>query len=205
MDKKIIAVDIDGVLADWVKSAVPRLNKILGTTLSINDDIAFDLHKAFGVPPKKMQWALEELYKDFSVLDLKPVRGAQKSIDELHEKYKLIAITAREKKFWNETEIWIKKYFDKEITVYFGTGQGKPFGGGDHEDNKLALCRKYGVAYLIEDNPAEILAALETDTTPLCMAWPWNNQLKNDRRIIRGDWRFLKLYILEKENERLAR
>jgi phosphoglycolate phosphatase-like HAD superfamily hydrolase len=199
MSKKIIAVDIDGVLADWVGSGVPRLNKILNTSISVSHNVGFDMHRTFGVSKKKMQWAFDELYKDLSVLDLKPVKNARKSIDELHEKYKLIAITARPKKFWSDTEKWIKKYFDKDITVYFGSGAGKPFGGEDHEDNKLALCRKYRVSYLIEDNPAEVLAALKTDTTPLCMAWPWNDKLKNNRKIIRGDWKFLTNYILEKD------
>jgi phosphoglycolate phosphatase-like HAD superfamily hydrolase len=195
MAKQIIALDIDGVLADWVGSAVPRLNKILKTNLNINDDVSFDLHTAFGTTRERMQAALDELYQNFSVGELKTVKGAQRSIRILSADYDFIAITARPKEFWSGTYKWVKANYSDLIELYFGTAQGKPFGGDKHKDDKLSLCEKFNVAYLIEDNPAEILAALETKTVPLCHAWPWNTEISLHPEIPRGNWQYLTKYL----------
>jgi len=199
MDKPIIAVDIDGVLADWVGWAVPKLNKILGTSLKANTHVNFDLHKSFGVSSKAMREALDELYKNFSISDCPTIENSQKSILELSKKFDIIAITARPKNLWTKTYNWTKNNFDNLIEVYLGTAQGKVFGGGLHLDNKLALCERFNAKYLIEDNPAEILEALKSKTTPLCHARPWNIELENNPKIPRGNWKFLRRFILERE------
>ena len=204
MAREIIALDIDGVLADWVSFGVPKLNNILGTKVSINDEISFEIHKVFGVSRKKMHWAYDKLYSEFSISDAKPVAGAQAAVNELAKTFELIAITARPKKFWRETEDWLNRYFDKEIIVHFGTGAGKPVGGEQHLDDKLTLCNKFNALYLVEDNPAEILSCLKTNTTPLCHAWPWNKSIESNKNVTRGDWEYLEKFINENEKKNIS-
>lgn len=204
MAKQIIAVDIDGVLANWVGSALPRLNRILNTDLDIEQGVSFDLHESFGVSRGRMHEALDALYKEFSVTQIQPIENSQKTIKRLSHDYDIVAITARPKILWKDTYAWVKDNYDNLIEVYFGTAQGKPFGAGEHEDEKLALCKRFNAKYLVEDNPAEILEALKTSTTPLCHAWPWNKSIEDDKRIIRGDWLKLEKYIYENEKKKTS-
>ena len=204
MIKPIIAVDIDGVLADWVGSAVPRLNKILDTTLDVNGNVSFDLHKAFGVDKKTMHEALDKLYENFSVDECKRVSGAKGAIVKLSRDFDIIAITARPKEFWKQTYDWVKDNFDGVIELYFGTAQGKPFGADQHKFDKLVICKRFNASYLIEDNPAEIIEALKSNTKPLCIAWPWNNEISKNIEVPRGDWKFITQYIEENEKKKTS-
>lgn len=199
MNKKVIAVDIDEVLADWYHFALPKLNKILNTSKTIEGvkHVPFGLEKFFGVSSKRIHYALDKMYQDSPITEILPVKGSQVAIEKLSKHFKLIAVTARPKKFWQETKDWVKQYFNGEIEVYLGTGQGSPSGGEDHEDDKMMICRKNKAIYIIEDNPSEILAFLNTSTTPLCMAWPWNKSLENNPNIIRGDWKKILKFILD--------
>jgi len=200
MAKKVIAIDIDEVLADWYHFALPKLNRILGTSVKIDSrkEIPFNLDEFFGVSEKKIHQALDKMYKKSPISEILPVAGAQEAVDKLSKQFKLIAVTARPKKFWRETKDWVKKHFDSEIEVFFGTGQGNPTGGENHKDDKLTICKKTNAKFIIEDNPSEILAFLGTSTRPLCLAWPWNKSLEGKPNIVRGDWKKLLKFILDR-------
>lgn len=198
MNKKIIAVDIDGVLADWVGSAIPILNDILETNITIQDDVSFSLHEAFGVSKKRMENAIDELYDIITVKDLKPVIGSQDAISLLSKNFKIIAITARPSNFHQLTKEWVKDHFGDEIEVMLGRAQGNSIGAGLHLNPKVDICKSNKVICLVEDNPDEILGLRGTQTEPLCHMWPWNTQIIDYPEIPRGNWNYLKEYILEK-------
>ena len=198
MNRKTIAVDIDGVLADWVGTCVPILDNILQTNVSLKSNDAFSLHTAFGVSKKRMHKAIDDLYEIITVKDLKSVVGSQEAIECLSKDFNIIAITARPKKLHSLTEEWIKENYKNEITVMLGRAQGNSFGAGLHLDAKIEICKNEGVVCLVEDNPCEILALLKTQTEPICLKCPWNGSIANYPKVPRGDWNFLTKYILEK-------
>jgi len=198
MPKKVIAIDIDEVLADWYHFALPKLNNILNTSKSIEGVkfVPFKLEKFFGKSHKEMERALKKMYREAPITEMPPVKGSQKAINKLSKKFKLIAVTARPKRFWKETRFWVHKHFNSKIEVYFGTGAGNPSGGENHINNKLEICRNKKALYIIEDNPSEILVFIDTEIMPICFAWPWNKQITQIKKIVRGRWTKITNFLL---------
>lgn len=166
MKKKVIAVDIDGVLADWVGTCIPILNEIIGKSVPISE-VRFDMHKVYKISEQEMHKAIENLYKIISIRDVKPIKGSRKAIRTLGRDFKVIAVTGRPKSFHDDTQEWLKKYFGADVPVMYGHASGNPFGSGVHNNSKEKICKDNSAVCLIEDNASEIIAFMGSETEPL--------------------------------------
>jgi len=152
MSEKIIAVDIDEVLAETLRSILEKNNYMRKwNKVEWDDLINYNLWEIEKLWITK-NWALWLFIKfqlwSWLLNRIKPVKWAREKILELKSKwYKLYAVTAR----WNlvklSTKLWLKRYFPDcfQSIVYanFFTSRAR---------KKSDICREIWASIIIEDN-----------------------------------------------------
>ncbi|WP_066640220.1 5' nucleotidase, NT5C type [Desulfolucanica intricata] len=138
--KKIIGIDIDGVIANTQPVIIDELNQYFGKNYTIKDFINFD-------PVEKFNIDRQELYRFIMVREGKlinnsaPMPGSAAAINQLISDYQIYIISARTPTYYEDTLNWLKKYkisFDHLVLL------------GDHD--KRQACIDAGVQLFIEDN-----------------------------------------------------
>lgn len=111
-EKKIIGIDIDGVLADYPKSFINFAEKETGIKFNIKGyDISEKIGKIIGVEKAKK---IKEKYRISGQKRFIPViENSQKALKILSKKYKIVLLSARPikqyKRIFPDTIEWLKK------------------------------------------------------------------------------------------------
>ncbi len=162
--KKIIAVDIDDVLADSTDLIRLTTNKNTGLDLKEHHYAVPGPYWSYyehvlttnGITDKEQQKALVE---DWISQHSKaaPVKGAIDALRALSQQYRIILITARDPKIRTDTEQWLKEHFDGLYEDLHVIGNFKVV---DKPRSKGEVCQEIGATWLIDDNPEHCLSAL---------------------------------------------
>lgn len=186
MKRKIIAIDIDDVIAQGTEAFRLRVNLEMGVSLSreaymIPDNTFWGYYErvweAYGldaasVPLDKID---AEMALDQSHVPLLP--GAAYAIGELAKHYDIAIITARDTKWKNATHKWLAdKFGDVFIDIYFaGNSLDKT------AKTKGQACREVGAEWLIDDNPEHcITAQAEAVKAILFGDYGWHHEAPKD-------------------------
>lgn len=104
--KKVVAFDMDGVLADFDEGFLKRLNEIKGTNYTKKDITRWNLKELFGDIANDI---IRE--KDF-FLYLSPIQHLVDTMKKLiaEDEYKVVILTACEPKSYIEKIMWLEKY-----------------------------------------------------------------------------------------------
>ena len=195
MTKKVIAVDIDDVLAVHVDALLEFSNKTWGTNLTLDD---YDEH--WGV-----MWKLEHdikttekrahtFFDSGAFSRLRHFTEAIPVLKTLKSSYKLILITSRRQRLLEETTQWINAFFPGifEETHYAGIWEDTK--DNRHTATKADLCKELKVEYLIDDQLKHCLAAAEIDVQSLLFGnYKWNQAKKLPKNVVRvTDWQAVK-------------
>ena len=202
MQKPIIAIDIDDVLAEFTESVRQRVNESTGLTLTREDyQIRGDYWGYY-----ETVWAQHEAAHSQSIetyvtemavsqLHIPMLPGAAFALTRLSEQYNLVCITARPKSLRTATEEWLKENVaELSIEIYFT----------NHVDvdaptvSKGEICARVGASYLIDDNVDHCVSAREHGITPILFGeYGWQYTVPEDLVRCR-DWPMIIEYF---ENE----
>ena len=143
MKKRIIGIDIDGVITDEYSSYNRNiwhhyLCNYIGEEIKRKENI-YNIYDAYDLPKKILDEFLENSLKDIYI-DLTPNQGVKGVLDDLKKhNFTIILITARDEKYRKITEDWLDKYeivYDKLI----------------HKINKVPCAKEKNIQLFIEDD-----------------------------------------------------
>ena len=164
MQKKVVAIDIDDVVADTVGAIVHNLSLMSGKEIT---DEHFkhpgeywgyyeDLIKRLGLGEEfNYETVVSAIEKNSHLIY--PVDGAQEALSRMMEKVDVVFITARHFDRETETKKWVEKYFG--VPEKFVHVIGNNFAGPLRP--KGEVCLEIGADWLIDDNPEHCLSAIE--------------------------------------------
>lgn len=184
--KKIIAVDIDEVLAEFMSYFVYFHNLMYKTSTKKEEVEDYYLHKIFKTDRDEMHIRYEE-FRTFRLLErIKPVKGAIQGIKKLIQLgFTPKLLTARPKIIEKETRKWLDIHFKGiDLQLYFAR---------DIQDrfiNKSIVCKRIGAKIIIEDHIDNALDCAENGITVYLMDAPWNQTDSLPEKVIRvKSWR----------------
>jgi uncharacterized HAD superfamily protein len=134
-----IGVDIDGVLANSLPLWVTELNKFFNKNKRIEEIHLYEIHKAYEITAADFNLFLERK-GSLLMSDPAPVRGSSYYLGRLKQQHEICIISARDKKYFQETEDWLKKnrlQYDELLLL------------GSHE--KKEYCLEKNLKVLVED------------------------------------------------------
>lgn len=170
MKRKIIAIDVDDVLADSTTSMRLQVNDMLGINLP---------EAAYLVPGD--QWGYyERVWNEHGLLDrisyqmfeaemikdqshVPFLAGAEFALTELHKYFDIVIITARNPAWEAATREWLKDYLGSVINDVYFAGSFNIEGS----KSKGQQAREIGAAYLIDDAPINCRTALDEGVIPI--------------------------------------
>lgn len=164
MSRKVIAVDIDDVLADSTETVRLLVNERTGANLSRDDYMSTGEYWQY----YEQVWAKHGLSSQFSYADIEgelaldqsnvpSLPGAVLALRELSKDHDIVVVTSRNSSWEDATRQWFKQhFFDHEIDLHF-TGDRH---ASDYK-TKGQLCKQLGVSLLIDDNPTYCRSAID--------------------------------------------
>lgn len=181
--KKVIAVDIDEVLADFFTYFVYFHNLMYKTSVSRDDMTKYYLHQAFNVDREEMSIRYLE-FKSLHLLErLEPIKGAKKGIKRLFEMgFEPHLVTARPQIIEEETVRWLKIHFKEfELPIHFT----HPATGRVRHRKKSEICKEIGAEILIDDHIDNALDCAENGIKVFLMDAPWNQTEDLPENVVR--------------------
>jgi len=171
MSKKIIAIDIDDVLADATEALRVTTNELLPPELRISKEKYRVKAEYWGY--YETVWrankvdhlvSFERLHDDMAIRQdhVNVIDGAKNAVKQLNEKYRLVAVTSRRVQWVNSTHEWLEKRFPGNfrdvIFVHHDNSDGRTKGDA---------CKDIGATWLLDDNPEHCLTAEKAGTQPV--------------------------------------
>lgn len=197
VNKPIIAVDIDDVLANLAEEIVVYSNKNWGTSLTIDD---YNEHwgEMWKVDDAETKRRSNELHDAGLATWLTHKPEARPVLSKLSDSYTLMLVTSRRKVITRETTEWIDKYFRNIFQGIHFTGI---FDSDEHADyqvqlTKADILKNIGAEYLIDDQPKHCFAAAEVGISALLFGnYPWNRSIKLVKNMVKvRDWQEVLRY-----------
>lgn len=201
MNKELIAVDVDDVLADTTEALREFVNKATGLNLTSED---YDVPAAYWGYYKHVWMAAgitdhshihafhEKLGTDQR--DIQPVADSQDVIERLSSRFDFIAVTSRELFMEVETKRWIHKHFNGVFKDVVLLGHVKTA-----KHTKGDACLELGAQDLIDDNYDHCKSALDVSVRALLFGnYGWNREVASNGIERAHDWQEVLAYF---ENE----
>lgn len=134
-----IGVDIDGVLADSLPLWVAELNKFFNKNKRVEDIHLYEIYRTYDITNDDLALFLERKGR-FLMREPAPVAGSSYYLGRLKQIHEICIISARDKKYYQETHDWLKKNslpYDDLLLL------------GSHE--KKEFCLEKDLKLLVED------------------------------------------------------
>lgn len=161
MAKKVIAIDVDDVLANSTEAFRRVVNDHLNVNLLPEDyRIEADYDKYYEQVWQQNGLGGKVNYTDFEpqmVEDqshIQPHQDAQSVLGRLAKKYRLIIVTSRPATWRKATDRWLEQHFPDLFSEVLFT---------DETDGKSKgqLCKEYSAGWLIDDNVGHAQSAID--------------------------------------------
>jgi hypothetical protein len=156
-----VAIDIDEVL---VKFLFPMANYHRQVhKLRSKPKYSYVYRQIFDIDETESQKMVREFYMSKDFVDLIPIRGSQKAMSNLKERYdKMYVLTGRQDIVREKTEAWIDTYFPGVFDDVILTNSYTP-----NEIHKADICRALNIGLIIDDNKAICDKCIENDVRAL--------------------------------------
>lgn len=164
-----IAVDVDDVLTKTGANYIKYHNEKYGTNLKPWQFYDYEYLKPFGLDRREGSRRILD-YIEERALEIEPLKGARKVLEELKKNHELIVITGRAKNIMKTTGEWIDHYFPDIFSHVVCTDVHQLNGGKD----KGEICRDLGVNLLIDDYLKYAQECSREGIRVLLLAQPWN-------------------------------
>ena len=183
--KKVIAVDIDEVLADFINYFVEYHNLTYKTQMTKDKVFSFSLHEVFEVSTEVIMERMIKFSEEGHNAKIALVPGAKEGIDALAKKgYELHLVTSRPGAIKEVTEKWIEEHFPGKFTDLHHAFNPNIHAKGSKK-KKWEICKEIGAGVLIEDFLPNAMGCSENGITVYLMDTPWNQQDDLPSNIIR--------------------
>jgi len=184
MKKKVVLVDMDGVLADIIEKIVGKVNAKFETSYFPKDvtDWKFSCMSSI-----EKSWVLDNLFlQDFFFRALPKVPGGIETVSDwiVNEKFEVFFVTSPEERnpsCYYEKWAWLRAAFSEEIFEAYNFRYRVIF-----TKDKTAVKGDY----LIDDKP-EVKGAFTPEWKHLCFEAPYNTHIKN-----RVNWKNVEKFIV---------
>lgn len=193
MMKTKIAIDIDEVLAEFVKLYIGYVNKREGKNVCFEDFNSYNFWEHCSISKELSYRYADEIYEfleDGGIVD-----GAKEVIEYLKENFELFFLTARPLKAKDKTLNFIRENFSIK-NVYFSSD----YFPHNKTPNKVSFCREFNISYLIEDNPDFFGNHLGNGLKGFLLDKPWNQDFEQVDLVRCSGWEDLIEKLKEIEN-----
>ena len=164
-----VALDIDGVIVDFVSSFMITVKERLGYDLRYEDIYCHEITQVMGLPKKQVNELLADtLHRN--VFQLIP--GAKEAIIRLSKTHHVFIITGRSEEFRHNTESLLQHHGIPHESLYFSEYLQKHM-VETHFD------------VFVEDSLEEALSLTERGGLILLYDHPWNSRTLNVKNIVR--------------------
>lgn len=170
---KRIAIDLDGVLFDFLTPFCIFYNQRHGTNFTINDLITYHFLKVFQTSEKKFGRVMNDFYQSTLFRDLPLISDAQEGIRQLSQKNFLGVVTSRPDHTSPITLNSLGKHFPHIFSEVHFTSQ---YGGNGHKEKKSEYCLEHGYEIIIEDVADYANECAEKGIKSFLITRPWNEK-----------------------------
>ena len=188
-----IAVDIDGVKADFCGSFLPFVNKRYGTNFTKADITRYSFEEIPGFPIKTNKALAEELRmfaEDGGYRNLIPIEEARPVLEKLAKKHTLGSITKRPNLngMLEDTKAWREQHFPDIFTDLYLVKR-----------SKIEIALNKGYVLILDDDPEVARDASQASLRAILLGNPWNTEEEypylNHSRIKRATWQTMEEYL----------
>lgn len=193
--KKIIAVDVDEVLAANAPSFVAYTNEKWGMGLTVDD-----YHEHWSELWQVDHAVAMQRAKDYNASHVIKSMGhfeeATAVLRKLSAKYELVVLTARRREMQDITAEWIHRHYGDVFSAIHHAG----IWDDEHPDastfTKADLCMELGVSYLIDDQSKHCNAVQSAGLQAIMFGdYPWNKHDQLVDGVVRcADWNAVDRY-----------
>jgi 5'(3')-deoxyribonucleotidase len=125
--KPVVAIDCDGVLADWMGYVIPAANILFNTNISLSDLTGWDLYDIISEPKAKTT-LYDYLNQTKMILDMNPYEEALRGMLALKEFAEIYIVTSPMVNYPNwilHRNKWLKTHFgiDKNHVIHTAAKQ----------------------------------------------------------------------------------
>jgi uncharacterized HAD superfamily protein len=169
----LIAIDLDGVLADTLAAFISFHNEMYGTTF-IKEHFHSDRYWEITGETKEVFTAkFDQFIETPYFQNIEPLQDAFDIVSSLARDHQLIVITARQTELAGKTNTWIKKHFSKKFQQVHVINHAA-FAKKGKTMTKKEICQKLGVDILIEDSLENARECVSDKTKVLLLDTLWN-------------------------------
>lgn len=178
----VLSFDLDDVLVSFQDGWI-EFNKKYNVELVYEDYTDFDYSMIMKIPMEEVFRRIFEFYETDIFRNLKPVEGAQDTIQQLSKKHTLYVLTSRTPEIRKESETWLAEHFPGMFKEVLYTGQISR-GGFDKKIGKVDLCLEHGVTFHVDDAPMHVPPLVEKGIKVAVLETPWNRASVFDSPLI---------------------
>ncbi|KAJ1441081.1 hypothetical protein B484DRAFT_356963 [Ochromonadaceae sp. CCMP2298] len=175
--KRVLAVDVDEVLAFFIPALAEFHNEVFGDDLphplTAESFASYDFCKIWGGTMEDSYVKMDAFFASAHYKEqIKPIPGALEVLQMLQQDFELHVVTSRQHKIEESTLLWINTHYPDIFTkVHFGnhyTRDGK-------SRSKPEMCREIGAVLLIDDSLI-YAAQCEKEGVPVILfgQYAWN-------------------------------
>ncbi|KAH7104752.1 HAD-like domain-containing protein [Auriculariales sp. MPI-PUGE-AT-0066] len=181
---RVVAVDLDDVLAQTNSAACAWHNDTYGTDMTLSSFYYYHWWKnPLWGSPKEALMKSEAFYRSSKFADLAPVPGAVAGVNALRAMgVRLAIVTARDASQRDLTTTWVKKHFNDAFDGIYFTGElatlkGKWNSGQVISGGKAAVIHALGARILIDDSVENAFQCAEQQIETLVFGnYAWNQR-----------------------------
>jgi len=155
-----IGIDIDGIIADFVSSFLPYLNKYC--KCKVEDIVSYDFEKNIDISHENIEKLWKEVESNKIYSDLSLVKNSKMALEILARENRIYLISSRKKESHKDTLTWLRRNkipFDRLILT-------------NGLKDKISSMKKCDI--VIEDS-LEVARILEAQGIPvLLFEYPWS-------------------------------
>ena len=179
-----IAIDIDSVLSDSHTSFIQYYNRVKHKTIQAKDLYTFNIPEVLGLTPQETQQLVADWMSTDDFKNIALIEGAVDGVTYLHQKNRLIAVTARPPDVESVTKEWLDKHFpDMFQDVIFTNTDSYIRKAGSLK--KSDVCKEYQVTLIIEDQVEFANDCVENGIDTFLLEMPWNTGSNVNANVMR--------------------
>jgi len=191
-----IGIDIDEVIAEYLKHFLKFVHKKTGKKFEYNSIFDYNFCKPLGMSFEEVSDLIEaHTCNTNALLELDLIEDAVESINSLSD-HEIFFITSRHLNNFHKTKEFLERNFPElKFDLIFSGDAWKNL-----NKSKKEICLENGISLMIEDNPNYVLDCSKAGINSILFDKPWNKNLdeKGYKNIFRvKNWKEAKKVIQE--------
>jgi 5'(3')-deoxyribonucleotidase len=193
-----IGIDVDEVLAAFLKNYCKYYNEKHKTNFSESDFISYDFWTVVGGTVEDVINSVHDFHETKYFSEIEPVVGAIEGVKEIIKGNELYAVSSRQDHLLTQTQQWLEKYFPK---MFAGVFLVNNFAKGTEKRTKKGICEKLGIEVLIEDMPQYAEECASKKCKVIMLRKPWNKEFDLPGIIKVDGWKEIPALIEQLQKE----